>query len=88
MRADGDQYGIEALLEDLVQVVDAVVQAQIDAEIDDVLHFSLDDLGRQRYSGTPRRSMPPATGIASKTVTPKPARRGPGPPSSRTARRR
>ena len=51
MRADGDQHGIKAFIEDVVKIVDAMVELQIDAEIDDVLHFALDDVRGQAIFG-------------------------------------
>ena len=63
VRANGNQHGVEALLEDVIQVVHAVVQAQIDAQVDDILHFALDDLGRQavfRYTQAQHAARRPA----------------------------
>ena len=44
--ADGDQNRFIALVEQIVQVFHALVEAQVDAQVDDVLHFALDDLRR------------------------------------------
>ena len=49
--ADGDQYRGEALREQLVQVVDARVEAQLDAQVEDIGDLALDDLGRQAIFG-------------------------------------
>jgi hypothetical protein len=47
MRPYCDQDRLEALVEKIIQVVDPVVQAQLNPKIQDVRHFSLDDLRRQ-----------------------------------------
>jgi len=47
VRADSDQHGVEAFGEHIVQVVHLVVQAQVHAQVHDVLYLALDNRGRQ-----------------------------------------
>jgi hypothetical protein len=42
---DGDQNGVESLIEELVQIVDSSVQSKINAQIDDVCNLTFDDVG-------------------------------------------
>jgi hypothetical protein len=62
VRADGDQHGVEAILEDIVQVIDPLVQPQVYSQIDDVLHFALDDVGRQPVFGYAEAQHPAGDG--------------------------
>ncbi len=43
MRTDGDQHGVKPLGKDVIQVVHAVVQAQVNAKVNDVLHLTLNN---------------------------------------------
>ncbi len=47
MRSDGDQGCVEPIIEELVKVVDARVQTQVDSQINDVGDLTLDDVRRQ-----------------------------------------
>ena len=47
VRANGDEHGAKPIGKDIIQAVNLCVQAQLDAQIEDVLYLPLDDRCRQ-----------------------------------------